>query len=199
MNKFKLQTLIEIAIFASLAMLLDFLPSLKFGPSISISFAMIPIFIICFRWGFTAGFISGFLWGLLQIILGDAWILTPTQAFIEYFVAFAFIGFAGLFMKPIQTSFTNGFKKRALTWVVIAVFVGGVARYFWHFLAGVIFFKKYAIEAGKAPIIFSLTMNSITFFFTSLACTIILVILLSRAPQLITSVRPGAHIAVKNE
>ena len=61
MKKFNLQTLIEIAIFAAFAMALDILPSFKPHPSISISFAMIPIFIIAFRRGFAAGVISGFL------------------------------------------------------------------------------------------------------------------------------------------
>lgn len=189
MRKFHLQTLIEIAIFASLAMLLDFLPSLKFGPSISISFAMVPIFIIAFRWGFLASIASGFLWGVLQIILGDAWILTPTQAFIEYFVAFACIGFAGLFINPIKQNLRSNNSGKALVWIGIAVFVGGFARYFWHFIAGVIFFKNYAYEAGKTPIMYSLIMNGITYFFTSLACAIVLILLLSKAPQLITSVR----------
>lgn len=189
MKKLNLQALIEIAIFASLAMLLDFLPSIKFGPSISISFAMVPIFLIAFRWGFFASVLSGFMWGLLQVTLGDAWILTPMQAFIEYFIAFAFVGFAGLFMKPIQNNLNSNFTVRAIVWITIAVFIGGVARYFWHFLAGVIFFKSYAYEAGKGPIIYSLTMNGITFFFSSLACAIVLVIILSKAPQLATSSR----------
>src|SRR5690625_998678 len=95
---FNLQTLLEIAIFGALAMLLDLIPSINPHPSISISFAMVPIFIIAFRWGVRASFASGFIWGILQIVLGDAWILTPLQAFIEYFIAFAFVGFAGLFM-----------------------------------------------------------------------------------------------------
>src|SRR5699024_12191266 len=80
MKRFKLQTIIEIAIFAALAMILDFLPSIKFGPSISISFAMVPIFIVAFRWGFIASTISGFIWGILQIATGDAWILTPMRS-----------------------------------------------------------------------------------------------------------------------
>ncbi len=170
-------------------MLLDFLPSIKFGPSISISFAMVPIFIIAFRWGFVASVLSGFLWGLLQVTLGDAWILTPLQAFIEYFVAFAFVGFAGIFSKSIQNNLQAKSKIRAICWITLAVFIGGVARYFWHFLAGVIFFKNYAYEAGKGPIIYSLTMNGITFFFSSLACAIVLILMLSRAPQLVTSGR----------
>ena len=186
-KKFELQTMIEIAVLAALAMLLDFLPSIEFGPSISISFSMIPIFIIAFRWGFLAGMISGFIWGILQIALGEAWILTPMQAFIEYFIAFACIGFAGLFSHMIQNNLKSDAKAQALIWIVIAVFIGSLTRYFWHFIAGVIFFKKYAIEAGKAPIIYSLTTNGITYFFASLACSIILVLLISKAPILITS------------
>lgn len=189
MKRFKLQTIIEIAIFAALAMLLDFLPSLKFGPSISISFAMVPIFMIAFRWGFIASMTSGFIWGILQIALGDAWILTPTQAFIEYFIAFACIGFAGLFARVIQRNLKENSKRQALFWIVLAVYVGSLTRYFWHFIAGVIFFKSYAIEAGKAPYIYSLTTNGITYFFASLACSIVLVLLISRAPQLVTATK----------
>ncbi len=189
MKKFELQTLIEIAIFAALAMLLDFIPSIKFGPSISISFAMVPIFIIAFRWGFIASLTSGFLWGILQIALGEAWILTAMQAFIEYFIAFACIGFAGLFARSIQDNLKSNAKGKALIWIVIAVYVGSLARYFWHFVAGVIFFKEYAIEAGKAPFIYSLTMNGITYFFASLACSIVLVLLITRAPQLVTATK----------
>lgn len=187
MKRFKLQTIIEIAIFAALAMLLDFLPSIKFGPSISISFAMVPIFIIAFRWGFIASTISGFLWGILQIATGDAWILTPMQAFIEYFIAFACIGFAGLFASVIQNKLRGNSKNQALIWIVVAVYIGSLTRYFWHFVAGVIFFKSYAIEAGKAPFIYSLTMNGITYFFASLACSIVIVLLISKAPQLVTA------------
>src|SRR5690625_4826016 len=123
-------------------MLLDFLPSIKFGPSISISFAMVPIFVIAFRWGFIASTISGFLWGILQIATGDAWILTPMQAFIEYFIAFACIGFAGLFARSIQSNLKDKEKGKALIWIVIAVYIGSLTRYFWHFVAGVIFFKR---------------------------------------------------------
>lgn len=186
-KKLSLQGMIEVAIFAALAMLLDFLPSLKFTPSISISVAMVPIFIIAFRWGFFASFVSGFLWGILQIAVGNAWILTPMQAFIEYFIAFAFIGFAGLFARLVRRNLKANLKGRALTWIVIGVFIGSAARYFWHFVAGVIFFKSYAIDAGKSPYIFSLIANGTTCFFSAIGCAIVLVLLIAKAPQLITS------------
>lgn len=187
MKRFDLETLLEIAIFAGFAMVIDLFPSFKPNPSVSISFAMVPIFIIAFRRGFLAASISGFLWGILQIATGDAWILTPTQAFIEYFIAFTCIGFAGLFSNLIKSSLKD--KKRGATfvWIVIATFIGSVARYFWHFVAGVIFFKNYAIEAGKTPVIFSLTMNGMTFLGASILCAIILVLLINKAPQLITN------------
>ena len=55
--------------------------------------------------GLQNGFLRGLIWGLLQIVVGDAIIVTPIQVLIEYFVAFAFIGFAGLFYRPIQKHF----------------------------------------------------------------------------------------------
>ncbi|MER2255183.1 MAG: energy-coupled thiamine transporter ThiT, partial [Priestia megaterium] len=84
-----LQAKIEIAIFAALALLLDLLPSIKIATAVSISFSMVPIFIMCFRWGVKGGALSGLLWGLLQLATGTAYILTALQTFIEYIVAFA--------------------------------------------------------------------------------------------------------------
>lgn len=188
-KRLRLQTMIEVAIFAAFAMLLDFLPSIKPIPSISISVAMVPIFIVAFRWGFLASVLSGFLWGILQIALGDAWILTPTQAFIEYFIAFAFIGFAGLFMGPIQKSFREHRKKRAIFWMVVAIFVGSAARYFWHFVAGVVFFKSFGIDSSVSPVMFSLFANGTSFFFAASGCLVVLVLLTVKAPQLITSAK----------
>ena len=102
MKKLPLQSLIEASIFAAFAVILDLLPSIKLTPAISISIAMLPIFLVAMHWGIKAGMMSGFIWGLLQIILGDAYILTPVQAFLEYFVAFAFIGLAGACMPAIR-------------------------------------------------------------------------------------------------
>src|SRR5690625_2651322 len=170
---FNLQTLLEIAIFGALAMLLDLIPSIKPHPSISISFAMVPVFI----------------WGILQIVLGDAWILTPLQAFIEYFIAFAFVGFAGLFMNQIKRNLLENNKAKANFYIIIAVILGSAARYFWHFIAGVVFFSEYAFEEGQGPIIFSLIANGITFIGAAITCSIVLILLISTAPYLITSAK----------
>ncbi len=184
MKKLSLLALIEISFFAAFALILDLLPSIKPIPNISISFAMIPIFLLAFRWGFRASFIAGLLWGILQIATGDAWIIHPVQGFIEYFIAFAFIGFAGLFYNKIQKEFRAGKKRTAFIWVVVAVFVGSVARYFWHFLAGVIFIKYFAPDV-KNPVFFSFAANGTTMLGAWIFCSLVLILVLSVVPQLI--------------
>ncbi len=184
MKNLKLVAMIEAAFFAAFAFILDLLPSIQLSPWVSISFAMVPIFILAFRWGVKVSLLSGFLWGLLQVVLGDAYYLSPVQFLIEYFIAFAFIGFAGLFYKTIQRNFHSGKKRKALVWVVIAAFVGSVARYFWHFVAGVVFWGEYAPE-GMSPVIYSLIVNGVTMIGAFILCSIVLVLLLAGGSRII--------------
>lgn len=184
MKNFKLVAMIEAAFFAAFAFILDLLPSIQLAPWISISFAMVPIFIVAFRWGVKVGLLSGFLWGLLQVVLGNAYYLALIQFLVEYFLAFAFVGFAGLFFKTIQTHFQAGKKKKALLWVVIATLVGSVARYFWHFVAGVVFWGEYAPE-GMSPVIYSLIVNGVTMIGAFVLCSAVLVLLLTKGSRII--------------
>jgi thiamine transporter len=184
MRNLRLLVMIEAAFFAAFAFILDILPSIKISPAISISFAMVPIFILAFRRGVAAGLLSGFLWGLLQVVFGDAYYLTPVQFIMEYFIAFTFVGFGGLFYAVIQKFFQNGHKKAALAWVVLATFVGSLARYFWHFIAGVVFWGKNAPE-GMSPVIYSLTVNGTTMLGAFILCSVILVAVLASAPKII--------------
>ena len=135
-------------------------------------------------WGVKVGLLSGFLWGLLQVVLGNAYYLAPIQFLIEYFLAFAFVGFAGLFYKTIQTHFQSGAKKKALLWVVIATLVGSLARYFWHFVAGVVFWGEYAPE-GMSPVIYSLIVNGVTMIGAFVLCSAVLVLLLAKGSRII--------------
>lgn len=191
MKKFlPLQAMLEVAIFAALAMLIDLLPGIKPIPSISISLAMVPIFIVAFRWGVKASFISGFIWGILQIVTGDAWILTPLQAFIEYFVAFSFIGFAGLMMGAVQNAVRSQNRPKLITSVLVGVLIGSIGRYFWHFIAGVVFFANYAEEAGQTPIYFSFVTNSITMISNFIGCSIVIILILMVRPTFLTMNKP---------
>lgn len=192
MKKMGLVAMIEASFFAAFALILDLLPSIKLGPWISISFAMVPIFILAFRWGFKVAFLSGFIWGLLQIAVGDFYFLTPIQFLIEYFIAFAFIGFAGIFFEKIQFQLKHGDKNMLLVWAIIAIAVGSVARYFWHFLAGIIFWGEYAPE-GMSPAIYSLIVNGGAMLGSGILCSIVVAALLATAPRIIK--RNGVNLS----
>ncbi len=187
MRKISLQAMIEASIFAAMAMVLDLLPSIKIPPSISISFAMVPIFIVAFRWGVKTAFLSGLLWSFLQFATGDAYVLTPVQGFIDYFVAFSFICFAGLLAPTVQRAAAEGKKGQLILAIVLGTFIGSFTRYFWHFISGVVFFASYAKEAGQTPIYFSFAANGITMFFSFLSCAIVISIVLTIRPQLMSS------------
>ena len=176
--------MIEAAFMAAFSLVLDLLPSIQLSPFISISFAMIPIFIISLRWGMKAGMISGFVWGLLQVVTGDYYFLHVIQFVVEYFIAFACIGLAGLFYPFVQTAFAKGKLKTATSWIVVAVFVGSLARYFWHFIAGIVFWGSFAPE-GMSPVIYSLIVNGGTMVGSGLLCTVLLIILIKASSRLI--------------
>ena len=78
MEKNQIRRIIEIAIFAALALIFDLIiPS--FGHGFKISFKMVPIILLALRWGVGSGLMGGFLWGILQILVGDAYILSLPQ------------------------------------------------------------------------------------------------------------------------
>ena len=47
---------------------------------------------MAFRWGIAGGMLTGFVSGLLQLVTGG-YVLNPVQAALDYFVAYAFVGF----------------------------------------------------------------------------------------------------------
>jgi len=151
--------LVEVAIFSALALLLDILPlSFKiWAQGGSISFAMIPVFIVAFRWGIKGGLLSGFLWGILQVATGTAYILTPLQGFIDYVFAFTVLGFAGIFANRIQQAVKAKKTKTYLSYITAGVLIGSALRFIAHYVAGIVFFGS-AVE--DQPVwIYSLVYN----------------------------------------
>ena len=183
MNKMRLVSMIEASFFAAFALILDLLPSIHIAPWVSISFAMVPIFVIAFRWGTVTGMLSGFLWGVMQLIFDPA-MFTPLQVIIDYFIAFAFIGLAGLFRRKVLSGLKDKKRFTAVLWLFVAVFAGSVARYFWHFVAGVIFWGHYAPK-GTSPFIFSFVINGTAMLGSFFLCFIALVLLCWNASKFI--------------
>ncbi|MBP2077963.1 energy-coupled thiamine transporter ThiT [Oceanobacillus polygoni] len=160
MNTKRTLFLVEVAIFTALALLLDILPiSFKiWAQGGSVSFAMIPVFIVAFRWGIKGGLLSGFLWGVLQVATGTAYVLVPLQGFIDYAVAFTVLGFAGIFAKKIQEAVKSGETEKYLTYITLGVFVGSALRFAAHYVAGIVFFGS-AVE-GQPAWLYSLIYNA---------------------------------------
>ncbi|WP_077622214.1 energy-coupled thiamine transporter ThiT [Sediminibacillus massiliensis] len=147
MNSKRTLFLVEVAIFSALALVLDIVPFLSFKiwpQGGSVSFAMIPVFIVAFRWGLKGGLLSGLLFGIFQIVVGTGYILTPLQGFIEYGLAFTALGTAGIFSKQVQSSLKSGNKTKFFTYIAVGVFTGCVLRFVGHLYAGVVFFAEYA-------------------------------------------------------
>jgi thiamine transporter len=112
----------------------------------SVSLEMVPVIFVAVRRGLVPGVATGVVFGLLQLILPGAFIYHPMQAALDYPLAYAAVGLAGL----VQVG-----GWRTLTG---AVAVGCAARFVFHFLSGLVFFATYA-PAWEAPWLYSITYN----------------------------------------
>lgn len=183
MRSKKILFLIEVSIFTALALVLDLAPFLSFkiwAQGGSISLAMIPIFIIAFRWGIKGGLLSGFLWGVLQVATG-AYILVPLQGVLDYGVAFTVLGFAGIFAKKVQSAVKDGNTGEYLTYIMFGVLLGSSLRFIAHFFAGIIFFES-AVE-GQSVWMYSLLYNISYMLPSFIICTAVVFFLFHKQPR----------------
>ena len=84
---------VEVAIIAALSMAMSFIPDFagwfhRRGEQLFLLFSL--------RRGLTPGLATGLLWGLLHFALGKVAFLSVEQVLIEYVIAFAVMGLAGL-------------------------------------------------------------------------------------------------------
>ncbi|WP_164669241.1 energy-coupled thiamine transporter ThiT [Virgibacillus doumboii] len=184
MSSKRILFLVEVAIFTALAYMLDIIPFLSFkiwafGGSISL--AMIPVFIVAFRWGIKGGLLAGFLWGMLQMAIGPNYILHPIQGILDYPAAFTVLGFAGVFANRIQTAVKSGDKSKYLMYIMFGVLLGSMLRFISHYFAGVFFFES-AIE-GVNVWVYSLLYNVSYIIPSFIICTIAVFLLFHKQPK----------------
>lgn len=182
MRNKKITVWIEGTIIAALAIVLSLLPT-NIGPSFTVSLGTIPLTLYAFRRGFGPAVFSGFLWGVLHFVIGTAYILSPLQGFVEYFVAFAFAGVAGLFAARVQQALReeSGFKGTA--WIIAGTFAGTMARFFWHFVAGYYYWGSYAPE-GMSVFWYAFVTQILSGVITAIFASMVLVILYKTTPRL---------------
>lgn len=183
-NRSKLLLIIEIAVFTALAFVLDKTPFLKFTVwpnGGSVSFAMIPIFIVAFRWGLPGGLLSGFLFGLLKLSFGG-YFLHIYQVIIEYGFAYTVLGFAGLFSSTVKQSVKNNNAGLTFLYVTLGTLVGAGLRYLAHFYAGIAFWASSTPE--DMPVwLFSLIYNGTYMLPSFVICAIGISLLFKSQPR----------------
>ena len=147
----------EIAVAVALAIALSLLAQafpLRMPQGGSFGLEMLPILFIALRRGVLPGVVAGALFGLLQLsgMGGAPYIYHPLQAALDYPLAFAGLGLAGLVPIGALTG-ARGWAR-----LTAGVAVGTGARFACHFLSGLIFFAEYA-PAWEAPWLYSITYN----------------------------------------
>ena len=175
MSKTNIRPMIEVALFATIAYILDLVTQpMSLGPWISLSFKMVPIFLLSFRWGLKAGAMGGLIWGLLQVVTGQAaggW-LTLTQGFLEYFVAFSLIGISGVVNQALDKDNKQSNNDKSLIVMHEEKNLRSIDRYLLHCRDDVIFWGSYAPK-GQSPYLYSLIVNSSSFLGETLASLIV--------------------------
>ncbi|MBR5226167.1 MAG: energy-coupled thiamine transporter ThiT [Clostridia bacterium] len=103
------------------------------GGSVTLA-SMLPIFMFAYAYGVAPGLMIGFAYGLLQFVQGG-WFVHPMQFLLDYPLAFAMLGFAGVS------------KKLPDNWGMIpGILLGVLLRFFCAFLTGVFFWGDGAGE-----------------------------------------------------
>ena len=128
--------------------------------------SMVPLILFAYKWGVGPGILAGLAHGAIQAILPGAYVMHPVQFLLDYPVAFALLGLAGLF--------------RQKSWGVYpGTIVAIILRLFCHVVSGVVFFAAYAPE-GQNVWLYSTVYNG-TFLGAELGISLVVLGLLYTA------------------
>lgn len=158
-KKFNTRRLVESALLIAIAFVLSFI-KIRF-PLFSVSLAsMLPIIILAYKYGASWGLLCGFVHGILQMVEGGidppptnnfiSWVLV---VLLDYLLAFAFIGLAGL----VRDAF-----KKPVPAICLCSAVGIFSRFVCSYISGVVIWGVYAPE-GQSPWVYSLVVNGSKF------------------------------------
>ncbi len=144
---------VAIALAAALSWIAQVFP-LRMPQGGSFGLEMLPILFVALRRGVVPGVVAGGLFGLLQLtgVAGTPYIYHPLQAALDYPLAFAGLGLAGLVAVSPLAGVGGALRLTG------AVALGSGVRLACHFLSGIIFFAEYA-PAWEAPWLYSITYN----------------------------------------
>ncbi|MDH6364811.1 thiamine transporter [Enterococcus sp. PF1-24] len=184
-KKMDLHVWVEGTLVAALAMALSFIPLQSVNASLDLSLGLVPLILYSYRRGLLPGLTAGFIWGLLNIVSGSALknFISVPQIIFEYPFAFAFGGAGGAFASKVQQAITKQNQKKSLFYVTLGCIIAVIARWFWHYWAGVFVWGMYA-PAGMSPYWYSFVFNGGSALMNIIYTVIVLGILTQIAPRL---------------
>jgi len=142
--------------------------------------SMLPLVLVCHRWGTRWGLFTAFVYSLLQLLLGMNNVQYATSAFmaagivlLDYVIPYTLIGLSALFKKAV------GAIHRSLIWGIVFTFA---LRFVCHFITGWwIWDALWPNEFGWASPLYSLLYNG-AYMLPEIVLTAVVAVLLTRTP-----------------
>lgn len=165
--------MIAIATLLSMAKLID----MPYGGSVTMA-SMLPLVILAYRYGVGWGVLSGLVYGAIQFALGTENIgYLPAKSFAyvtvmiltDYLLAFAALGFGGIFRKT---------SKRQATALALGAVLVSVLRYAFHVIGGWTVWASF--DLSKSGLIYSVSYNA-TYMIPEMLILVVAAIFLGNA------------------
>ena len=127
--------------------------------------SMLPLMLFSYVYGMGPGLLLGAVYGMMDFALGG-WFLSVPQLLMDYPVAFAMCGLAGLFRR----------WQKEQAGLALGVVIASVGRYIAAVVAGILFWSD--LTEGLAPaLIYSLTYNGTYMAAECIICVVLALLL----------------------
>ena len=162
-KKWSTRMLANASLCIALAFILSYVKLYEMPQGGSVTLAsMLPIFMFAYAYGVGPGLAIGFAYGLLQFVQGG-WFVHPIQFLLDYPLAFAMLGFAGIA------------RKLPDSWGMIpGILLGAFMRFLCAFLTGVVFWGDGAGEQNV--LVYSAVYNGTYLIPETIICMVIAMI-----------------------
>ena len=107
--------------------------------------SLLPLMLYAYMFGLRKGIFAGFIYGLLQAFQ-DPTVLHPAQFLLDYPMAFAWMGLAGVFAQ------CKALRKYPQAQFALGGVIAGLGRFCMHFLSGTFAFGVFAPEGTPAAL-----------------------------------------------
>jgi thiamine transporter len=171
MRSQRVLTLVEISLTVALSAVLSLLAvrlPINFAGG-TISFSMLPIIVLALRRGLIPGLIAGFAFGIVDYMI-EPFFVAYAQVFLDYGVAFAAVGLAGIGSAHYRHRSEISPIKGAIAAVPFMI-LASAARFVAAWLSGVVFFGQNAAP-GQPVWLYSAVYN-LSYILPSMALCIV--------------------------